>query len=106
LIVQQSYEGGYGQEPYGEALGGTTYCALAALQLAEASGRAGSNATLTSKERRDTIRWLLSNQDASTGGFSGRTGKPADACYCFWCGAALEVGSPLENVGLKLMLCG
>jgi prenyltransferase beta subunit len=41
-------------------------------------------------ERQSTIKWLLDNQDES-GGFSGRTGKDADACYCFWCGAALKV---------------
>ena len=25
------------------------------------------------------------------GGFAGRTEKPADACYSFWCGASLQV---------------
>jgi prenyltransferase beta subunit len=45
---------------------------------------------LTESERQQTIRWLVQNQDES-GGFRGRTGKEADACYCFWCGAALQV---------------
>lgn len=27
------------------------------------------------------------------GGLSGRTEKPTDACYSFWCGAALHVRS-------------
>ena len=43
-------------------------------------------------ERARTIRWLVQNQSDS-GGFSGRTNKLADACYCFWCGAALTVSS-------------
>lgn len=41
-------------------------------------------------ERRQSLRWLLQNQDAS-GGFRGRTNKDADACYCFWCGGAIQV---------------
>ena len=45
---------------------------------------------LTPAERERTIRWLVQNQTHS-GGFSGRTNKLADACYCFWCGATLSV---------------
>jgi len=41
-------------------------------------------------KRRQTIRWLVHNQDPS-GGFHGRTEKEADSCYCFWCGASLEL---------------
>ncbi|KAG1881931.1 terpenoid cyclases/protein prenyltransferase alpha-alpha toroid [Suillus tomentosus] len=78
----RTYEGGYGQSPFGEALGGTTYCALAALRLATKQ--------LDPLERQKTVRWLVQNQ-ASNGGFSGRTNKDADACYCFWCGASLHV---------------
>ncbi|KAG1822702.1 terpenoid cyclases/protein prenyltransferase alpha-alpha toroid [Suillus subaureus] len=81
----RSYEGGYGQSPFGEALGGTTYCALAALQLATKQLD-----PLSLQDRQKTIRWLVQNQ-ASNGGFSGRTNKDADACYCFWCGASLHV---------------
>ncbi|EIN12322.1 terpenoid cyclases/Protein prenyltransferase [Punctularia strigosozonata HHB-11173 SS5] len=93
----RSYEGGYGQEPRGEALGGTTYCALAALALLERedAGEAGAeDARLTERERRATVRWLARCQDGETGGFCGRTGKVADACYCFWCGASMEVRAP------------
>ncbi|KAG0704867.1 terpenoid cyclases/protein prenyltransferase alpha-alpha toroid [Suillus ampliporus] len=80
----RTYEGGYGQSPFGEALGGTTYCALASLQLAK------QLETLSSQDRQKTVRWLVQNQ-ASNGGFRGRTNKDADACYCFWCGASLHV---------------
>jgi len=78
--------------------GGTTYIALASLSLAPSSAE---NDPLTSMEKAQTTRWLVSNQaavnsnDVSSGGFSGRTGKIADSCYCFWCGAALKVN--LEN---------
>lgn len=68
-------------------LGGTTYTALASLFLAP---RDSTDPPITSAERQSTVRWLLSNQ-LESGGFSGRTGKEADACYCFWCGAALQV---------------
>ncbi|KAG1743173.1 terpenoid cyclases/protein prenyltransferase alpha-alpha toroid [Suillus paluster] len=80
----RTYEGGYGQSPFGEALGGTTYCALASLQLAQ------QLEILSSQDRQKTVRWLVQNQ-ASNGGFRGRTNKDADACYCFWCGASLHV---------------
>jgi len=73
--------------------GGTTYIALASLYLVPSSAE---NDPLTPIEKAQTIRWLVSNQaavngdDVSSGGFSGRTGKIADSCYCFWCGAALK----------------
>ena len=85
MLPLQSFEGGYGQAPYGEALGGTTYTAIAALHLLP------DGAPLTPRERAQTIRWLLANQ-TSSGGFSGRLNKDPDACYCFWCGGALKVG--------------
>lgn len=69
--------------------GGTTYLAVASLHLIPETQRT-SAAILTSVEHAQTVRWLVQNQEAS-GGFRGRTAKEADACYCFWCGAALEV---------------
>lgn len=68
--------------------GGTTYIAVASLKLA--SNALKEPEYLTLSQRQTTIEWLLRNQDKS-GGFCGRTGKDADACYCFWCGAALKV---------------
>jgi geranylgeranyl transferase type-1 subunit beta len=68
--------------------GGTTYTALATLHIAPPLNPLAT--PLTPSERERTIRWLVQNQDAS-GGFRGRTGKEADACYCFWCGASLQV---------------
>jgi prenyltransferase beta subunit len=65
--------------------GGPTYLAMAILRLVSPSPD-----YLSASERRRTLRWLLQNQDES-GGFRGRTNKEADACYCFWCGAATQV---------------
>ncbi|GBE85095.1 Geranylgeranyl transferase type-1 subunit beta [Sparassis crispa] len=85
-----SHEGGYGQTPFGEALGGTTYCALASLHLAPSTPSSPRESRVTPSERSRTVRWLVQNQTAS-GGFRGRTNKDADACYCFWCGASLGI---------------
>lgn len=54
-----------------ESHGGTTYCALAALQLS------GQMHLLTSKQSEKIKRWLLFRQD---GGFQGRPNKPIDTC--------------------------
>ncbi|KAJ7281582.1 terpenoid cyclases/protein prenyltransferase alpha-alpha toroid [Mycena rebaudengoi] len=80
---EQTYEGGYGQGSFCEASGGPTYIALASLYLAP---RTDDSSPLTSEQRSKTIHWLIHNQDKS-GGFRGRTEKPPDACYSFWCGA-------------------
>lgn len=72
----------------GKFLGGTTYIAIASLALA--SSIMCESQRLSPAQRELTIQWLLRNQDHS-GGFRGRTGKDADACYCFWCAGALKV---------------
>ena len=76
-------------------IGGTTYCAIASLYLAPDTPVSPRAARLTGANRARTIRWLVQNQTES-GGFSGRTNKLADACYCFWCGAALAVSRSPE----------
>ncbi|KAJ6554922.1 terpenoid cyclases/protein prenyltransferase alpha-alpha toroid [Mycena vulgaris] len=82
----RTYEGGYGQLPSCEAQGGTTYLAIAALQLAPP----GPRPRLSPTEQARSEHWLVHSQDAS-GGFRGRTGKAPDACYSFWGGAALQI---------------
>lgn len=81
----RSYEGGYGQTPGNEAQGGSTYCCIASLALASSTY---PEARLSEAEKEKTIRWLTQRQ---TGGFQGRTEKTQDACYSFWCGAALSI---------------
>ncbi len=82
ILFPQTYQGGYGQAPHSEAHGGLTYVAIASVYLA--------GSTLSEEESRESVRWLLGNQCPSSG-FCGRTSKPPDACYCFWCGAALKI---------------
>jgi Prenyltransferase and squalene oxidase repeat len=72
--------------------GGPTYLAIATLRLAPRQPSSEASWNLTPSEHRQTLRWLIQNQDRS-GGFRGRTNKEADACYCFWCGAAIEVSN-------------
>jgi len=98
----RSQEGGYGKMPFCEAHGGTTYLAVAALHLIPDKLRAGAD-VLTPAERAQTVRWLVQNQELS-GGFRGRTEKEADACYCFWCGAALEILGMKELVNVPALL--
>jgi geranylgeranyl transferase type-1 subunit beta len=64
---------------------GSTYCCIAALSML------GD----LSEGNDDTVRWLVNRQvatdDEEKGGFNGRVNKPADTCYSFWVGGALDV---------------
>lgn len=66
-----------------ESHGGTTFCAMAALQL---SGQLESTFDVRTVER--IKRWLLFRQ---VDGFNGRPNKPTDTCYSFWIGATLRM---------------
>eukprot|EP00698_Gefionella_okellyi_P001395 TRINITY_DN11340_c0_g1_i2.p1 TRINITY_DN11340_c0_g1~~TRINITY_DN11340_c0_g1_i2.p1 ORF type:complete len:324 (-),score=44.27 TRINITY_DN11340_c0_g1_i2:105-1076(-) len=76
----QTYDGGFAQQPGMESHGGSTYCAVAALTL---MGKLDAV-----PRRADLVRWCVNKQ---VGGFQGRTNKPADSCYSFWIGAALDM---------------
>jgi geranylgeranyl transferase type-1 subunit beta len=56
---------------------------------------------LQNQNNDDTIYWLVNRQvssdNADKGGFNGRVNKPADTCYSFWVGGALDV-SPSINL--------
>ena len=69
---------------------GSTYCCIAALSMLGGPD-----------ESDDTIRWLVHRQgntkDEEIGGFSGRVNKPADTCYSFWVGGALDVCLPTSR---------
>lgn len=133
----QTYEGGFGLCPGLEAHGGSTYCALATLDLL---GCSQSPVPLFSQPGRafadivdyaSAVRWLslrtvsrapesylngpacdvggepaeLSDADPRyQGGLSGRAGKPADACYAWWVGAArllLQRASSAQQIPVK-----
>ncbi|KAI9256502.1 protein geranylgeranyltransferase-like protein type I beta subunit [Phascolomyces articulosus] len=77
----QTYEHTFAQSPNNEAHGGSTFCGVGALTL---MGKQTEG--LINKEK--LIKWCLNQQ---TTGFAGRPNKDADACYCFWIGAALKM---------------
>ena len=80
----QTYEGGFGGEPFTEAHGGYAYCAVAALQLAD---------RFDAIDRESLLGWLVRRQMGYEGGFSGRANKLVDGCYSFWQGGALTIVS-------------
>ncbi|KAI9489679.1 geranylgeranyl transferase type-1 subunit beta-like protein [Zychaea mexicana] len=87
----QTYEHTFSQSPNTEAHGGSTFCGVGALTL---MGKQTEG--LINKEK--LIKWCLNQQ---TTGFAGRPNKDADACYCFWIGAALEMVGAYQLVNHK-----
>eukprot|EP01059_Diplonema_ambulator_P012181 TRINITY_DN22409_c0_g1_i1.p1 TRINITY_DN22409_c0_g1~~TRINITY_DN22409_c0_g1_i1.p1 ORF type:complete len:527 (+),score=49.88 TRINITY_DN22409_c0_g1_i1:37-1617(+) len=79
IVSCQSYEGGFGCQPFEEAHGGYTFCATAALSLMRANDKVNLKSLAS---------WLAKRQCSSQGGFNGRTNKLVDACYSFWVGAS------------------
>jgi protein farnesyltransferase subunit beta len=84
----QTYEGGFGGEPFNEAHGGYTFCATAAVQLLNGWSQVNVPA-LTG--------WLARRQMGFEGGFNGRVNKLVDGCYSFWQGGALAIVSKLHD---------
>lgn len=82
MLRCQHYEGAFAQEPGLESHGGSTYCVVAALALA--------NLLSCIPHRKRLERWVLARQLPHSG-FQGRVEKEADACYSFWCGASAQV---------------
>ena len=78
----QTFEGGFGAEPFNEAHGGYTFCALAALRILDAIPLIDVDALSS---------WLARRQMSYEGGFCGRTNKLVDGCYSFWQGGAVAV---------------
>ena len=78
----QTFEGGFGAEPFNEAHGGYTFCALAALRILGAVSLVDVDALQS---------WLARRQMGFEGGFCGRTNKLVDGCYSFWQGGAVAV---------------
>ncbi|KAM0752206.1 terpenoid cyclases/Protein prenyltransferase [Meredithblackwellia eburnea MCA 4105] len=111
----KSPTGGFSIWPGLEAQGGFTCCAVSCFYLASKLD------SLPQSE--DTLRWLVARQvppppptpesedsDAEEdnedldipnkpcAGFQGRIGKDTDACYSFWCSAALQLLKPEEEL--------
>jgi len=82
IVNSISYEGGFGQGPWLESHGGSTYCAVAALSLLDGLDR------LPSRKMAGLVRWCINRQIT---GFQGRPNKPEDTCYTFWLGGTLSM---------------
>ena len=90
ILQCQTYEGGFGAEPFCEAHGGYTFCALGALHiLTKVKGISSlEESGVDVVALRD---WLVRRQMAYEGGFQGRCNKLVDGCYSFWVGGAIAV---------------
>ncbi|PKI85384.1 hypothetical protein MVES_000306 [Malassezia vespertilionis] len=82
MLRCQHYESAFAQQPGLESHGGSTYCVLASLALA--------NRLENLPNKRRLQCWLLSRQ-VSSSGFQGRPEKEPDTCYSFWCGASTMI---------------
>ncbi|CAN0397406.1 unnamed protein product, partial [Discosporangium mesarthrocarpum] len=78
----QTFEGGFGGEPWNEAHGGYAFCAFASLVILGQAFRADLYAL---------EGWLCGRQMRLEGGFQGRTNKLVDGCYSFWQGGAVAL---------------
>jgi protein farnesyltransferase subunit beta len=88
LQTCQTWEGGFAAEPWREAHGGYTYCAVAACYMLRAFDKLNVPA-LTG--------WLARRQMSFEGGFQGRSNKLVDGCYSFWQGSALAIVSMYQT---------
>jgi protein farnesyltransferase subunit beta len=94
IVGCQSYEGGFGAQPFNEAHGGYTYCGMAALKLLGKENMCNMN----------SLTYLLVNKQLKyEGGFQGRTNKLVDSCYSFWQGGVFPIiHSSLEKESAHL----
>lgn len=82
LVKCQTYESGFGGEPFNEAHGGYSFCAISSLVLLD-------SVYLINFDR--LVKWTVHRQLIFEGGFQGRTNKLVDGCYSFWQGVAFAV---------------
>uniref|UniRef100_A0A8D8PUR5 Geranylgeranyl transferase type-1 subunit beta n=1 Tax=Cacopsylla melanoneura TaxID=428564 RepID=A0A8D8PUR5_9HEMI len=82
IMASLGFDGAFGQGPYLESHGGSTYCALASLTLMDRMD------VMTTKQIDRLKRWLINRQRTS---FQGRPNKPVDTCYTFWIGSSLAM---------------
>ena len=106
VVDCQRYDGGFAQVPGAESHAGSTFCALASLSLV---GRLD-----LVRDRAGLLRWLCqrlvgpdreAEDEDEAMGYQGRTNKLRDACYSFWIGASLQVGSRGSFGRRRLLTC-
>jgi geranylgeranyl transferase type-1 subunit beta len=118
VLKAMGYDFAYGQSPFEESHGGSTYCAVASLALMgqlsglgfpsrgikEAAGYANASneaSPALSTQAQGLLHWLIQRQIS---GFQGRINKPQDSCYSWWIGASLQIlgyFDMVETVHLK-----
>lgn len=96
IMLCQTYEGGFGGEPFAEAHGGYTYCSIAALHIL-AKDR-GIDVIKLGMDFKRARGWLSRRQMAFEGGFQGRCNKLVDGCYTFWIGGAIALLDIFDGV--------
>lgn len=82
ILSSVRYDYGISQHMEMESHGGTTFCALAALQM---SGQLEQIPAIVLERMK---RWLVMRQ---SDGFQGRPNKLVDTCYSFWIGASMKI---------------
>jgi protein farnesyltransferase subunit beta len=98
----QTWEGGFSGEPFAEAHGGYTFCAVAAIQLWLSHSTCCQDGVDRWQYVQDIIDipalsgWLTRRQMSYEGGFNGRCNKLVDGCYSFWQGGATAIMSAWE----------
>jgi geranylgeranyl transferase type-1 subunit beta len=87
----RSFDGAFGLIPGQEGHGGSTFCAIASLQLmGELDQDLGGGDSYENSDmwRHELIRWCVFRQ---LRGIQGRPNKLQDTCYSFWIGACLYI---------------
>jgi len=92
ILLSQSYDFGIGQGPGQESHGGSTYCAVAALQL--------MNRLQCLPHKEELVQWCIHRHIS---GFQGRINKDADTCYSFWIGATLSLLDSYQWIDFSLV---
>jgi len=93
----QTYEGGFANQPFGEAHGGYAFCSVATLMLLDPEDpRSGLKQFCNHAKLQ---RWLVSRQDLTVPGFSGRTNKLVDGCYSHWVGGCWPLIEQITSDG-------
>jgi len=90
IIDCQTFEGGFGGEPFAEAHGGYTFCALGALHILLKAKRL-ANLEQSGVDLVALEGWLVRRQMSHEGGFNGRCNKLVDGCYTMWVGGAIAI---------------
>ena len=91
-----TYDGGFGQSSCNESHGGSTFCAIAALDIL---GKLDE--VLNKKEQWRLKSWCIWLQ---RNGFHGRPHKEDDTCYTFWVGGTMKILGIIDLIDKRKMI--